>query len=276
GLNGPGKRIAGERRAGLDAGAVPQELRLLGGVRSRWDRERAAVGGRAGDPDRHRSVCPGLFRTHSAQPDEAGWGTASIAIIVAPGTPAAEYAFARRRQIGLDLAEYRGRPSRRIDVVGQPLEVVHVPDRDGALEERSGPPGIEYDGSPCAEGLSEIALQHRGGVDGPFDPVVILEAPDGRETLGLLAVGRDQLQRLCFPRPERRDLHRRVESDHVRPVDGELSARVRLAQAREYEVAGAVKRVQATEPGGRVLGIPLLLRGADDGDQFEPRVQPVA
>src|SRR5262249_39071428 len=106
GLNRPGKRIAGERRAGLDAGAVLEELRLLGGVRPRRDHERAGVGDRAGDPERHRSVCPDLFRTHSAQPDEAGWGTSIIAILVAPGTPAAEYAFARRRQIGLDLAEY--------------------------------------------------------------------------------------------------------------------------------------------------------------------------
>src|SRR5262249_23072038 len=154
-------------------------------------------------------------------------------------------------------------------------EVAHVPHRDGALEERSGPPGIEYDGSPCAEGLGEIALQRRVGVEGPFDPVVILEAPDGGETLGLLAVGRDRLQRLRFSRPERRDVTGRIESDHVRPVDLEISAGVRLAQAREYEVAGAVKRVQSTEAGGRMVGIALFLGGTDDGDQFEPRVQPV-
>src|SRR5262249_43232667 len=162
--------------------------------------------------------CPGRLRTHAAQADEAGWSTSIIPILVAPGTAAPEYAFARRRQIGLDLAEDGGRPSRRIDVVGQPLEVVHVPHRDGALEERSGPSGIEYDGSPCAEGLGEIALQHRVGVDGPFDPVVILEAPDEGKTLGLLAVGRDQLQRLRFPRPERREPHRPTPSGPVRPV----------------------------------------------------------
>src|SRR5262249_18025226 len=217
-LNGPGKRIARESRAGLGAGALPQELRVLGGVRARRDHERAGVGDRARDPERHRSVCPDLLRTHSAQPDEAGWGTSIIPILVAPGTAAPEYAFARPRPIGLDLAEDCGRPSRRIDVVGQPLEVVHVPHRDGTLEERSGPPGIEYDGSPCAEGLGEIALQHRVGVDGPFDPVVILEAPDEGKTLGLLAVGRDQLQRLRFPRPERRGLPGRVQPWPVRPV----------------------------------------------------------
>src|SRR5262249_56864555 len=177
-----------------------------------------------------------------AQPDEAGWGTSIIAILVAPGTPAAEYAFARRRQIGLDRAEDLGRPSRRIDIVGQPLEVVQVPDRDGALEQRSGPPRIEHDPTPCTEGLGEIALHHRIGVDGPFDPVVILEAPDGRETPGLLAVGLDRLRRRSLARPERRKLHRRIEPDHVRSVDRERSARVRLAQAREYEVAGAVER----------------------------------
>src|SRR5262249_13183271 len=232
--NGPGKRIARESRAGLDAGALPQELRVLGGVRSRWGHERAGVGDRARDPDRHRSVCPDLLRTHSAQPDEAGLGTSIIAITVAPGTPAREYACARRRQIGLDLAEDCGRPSRRIDVVGQPLEVVHVPHRDGALEERSGPPGIEYDGSPCAEGLGEIALQRRVGVEGPFDPVVILEAPDGGETLGLLAVGRDRLQRLRFPRPERRELHPRLKSGPVLPLYLAISARVRLSPAAHY------------------------------------------
>src|SRR5262249_8107144 len=158
-----------------------------------WDDERTGVGDRAGDPGRRRSVCPDVLRTHSAQPDEAGWGTPIIAILVAPGTAAPEYAFARRRQIGLDLAEDRRRPSRWIDVVGQPLEIVHISDRDGALEERIGFPRIEHDASPCSERLGEIALHHSVGVDGPFDPVVILEAPDGRETLGLLAVGLDRL-----------------------------------------------------------------------------------
>src|SRR5262249_4771252 len=115
--------------------------------------------------------------------------------------------------------------------------------RDGAFEERSGSRGIEYDGSPCAEGLGEVALHHRIGVDGPFDPVIILEAPDAWETPGLLAVGFDSLRRLSFARPERREFHRCVELHHVRPVDLENSVRVYLTQPREHEVTGAVERV---------------------------------
>ena len=54
------------------------------------------------------------------------------------------------------------------------------------------------------------------------------------------------------------------------------SVGVRLAQPGEQEVAGAVERIQAAEAGGRVRGIPLLLGDVDDGDQLEPRIQPVA
>ncbi len=60
---------------------------------------------------------------------------------------------------------------------------------------------IENDGSPCAESLGDIALHHRVGIDRPFNPVVILEAPDAREILRLLAVGLDRLRRLSLARP---------------------------------------------------------------------------
>jgi hypothetical protein len=80
-----------------------------------------------------------------------------------------------------------------------------------------------------------------------------------RETLGLLAVGLDRFWRGGFARPERREPYRRVELDDVVGVDPEIPLLVCLAQTGEKEVAGAVERVQATEAGGRVRGIPLRL-----------------
>jgi len=114
-------------------------------------------------------------------------GRASIvAIFVAPGALFFEDLSARRRQIGFDLAEHLGWPFGRVEIIGQPLEVMHVLDRDGGLEER-GAFRIELHGRARAKGLGEIALHHRVGVDGPFDPVIILETPDAREVLGLIA-----------------------------------------------------------------------------------------
>ena len=143
--------------------------------------------------------------------------------------------------------EDRGWPSRRIDVIGEPLEVVHVLKGDGGLEER-GAFWIEHYGRPRAEGLREIALHHRIGVNGPFDPVIILETPDARELLGLIAVGLDGGQWRSLARPQPRELHRRVELDHIRRVDLESSVGVHFAQARENEVARDVECVQAAEP----------------------------
>jgi hypothetical protein len=90
--------------------------------------QRAGVRDRAGDPERRRRICANLFRTHCVQLDQAGWSASIVAILVAPGALFLEYFSACRRQNGLDLAEDRGRPSRRIDVVGQPFEPMAIAD----------------------------------------------------------------------------------------------------------------------------------------------------
>lgn len=168
-----------------------------------------------------------------------------------------------------------GQP-RWIDVVGQPLEPMHVRHGDGVVEERGLPRRIQDDGGSRTEGFRDVALHHRVGVDGPFDPVIVLEAPDLGEALGLVAIGLGRLRRLRLARPERRELHRCVELDHVCLVDREAARWVRLAQPREDEVAGAVKRIEAAVTGRGVCGIPMRLGDIDDLDQFKPGIEPVA